>query len=390
MANGELTYDDFLQRLDIQDVLMDAGYHLNKHDGLRYPSYIRTDSNGTRIRGDKFIVTGGGKCCFQPPQQKLYNIISFIKSFPEKFAEHRNGVSPDRLVNLVCNRLLNHPIEDRPIRIIQPKQHSRPFSLHDYDTHHFDVNDRETHKRFYPYFKSRGIDIFTQRAFAGHFFLATKHRTNGLSYANLAFPLVLPKEPDKVVGLEERGRPKMDGSGSYKGKAEGSNSSEGLWIANFSGEPLQQAGGVAWFESGYDAMAFHQLHRDTFRDNPELSKKSVFVSTGGTPTDMQIRGMLSVIPNVNHYLCFDNDSAGREFVNKFRLFAKSMHINPEQIREIPLMPCYKDWNDALLGKTSEEYLDSIKDAVIPLSAPLGTKGSTAGEEEVNEQSTIHR
>ena len=30
MANGELTYDDFLQRLDIQDILMDAGYHLNK------------------------------------------------------------------------------------------------------------------------------------------------------------------------------------------------------------------------------------------------------------------------------------------------------------------------------------------------------------------------
>lgn len=181
----------------------------------------------------------------------------------------------------------------------------------------------------------------------------------------------------------------MDGSGSYKGKAEGSNSSEGLWIANFSGEPLQQAGGVAWFESGYDAMAFHQLHRDTFRENPELSKKSVFVSTGGTPTDMQIRGMLSATPNVNHYLCFDNDSAGREFVNKFRNIAKSMHVNPEQIGEIPLMPCYKDWNDALLGKTSEEYLDSIKDAVIPLSAPLGTKGSTAGEE-VNKQSTIHR
>ena len=75
MANGELTYDDFLQRLDIQDILMDAGYHLNKRDGLRYPSYIRMDSNGTRIRGDKFIVTPNGKCCFQPPQQKLYHIL---------------------------------------------------------------------------------------------------------------------------------------------------------------------------------------------------------------------------------------------------------------------------------------------------------------------------
>lgn len=386
MANGELTYDDFLQRLTIQDVLIDAGYHLNKRDGLRYPSYIRTDSNGTRIRGDKFIVTANGKCCFQPPEQKLYNLISFIKAFPEKFAEHRSGVSPDRLVNLVCNRLLNQPIADRPLRIIQPRQNSNPFNLNDYDIHRFDVKDRETHKRFYPYFKNRGIDIFTQRAFADHFFLATRHRTDGLSYANLAFPLVLPKDPDKIVGLEERGRPKMDGSGSYKGKAEGSNSSEGLWIANFSGEPLSKAGGVAWFESAYDAMSFYQIHRDSFKDNPELAGKSVSVSTGGTPTDMQIRGMLSVTPNVNHYLCFDNDSAGRMFVKKFQTIAESMRIAPEHIKVFPLMPCYKDWNDALLGKTSEEYLDSIKDAVIP----LGKRGSAAGSEEEHPQSNIHR
>lgn len=65
-------------------------------------------------------------------------------------------------------------------------------------------------------------------------------------------------------------------------------------------------------------MAFYQIHRNGFRDNPDLSKKSVFVSTGGTPTDMQIRGMLSVTPDINHYLCFDNDSAGREFVKKFK------------------------------------------------------------------------
>ena len=374
MGKGELTYDDFLQRLNIQDVLIDAGYHLNKRDGLRYPSYIRTDSNGTRIRGDKFIVSANGKCCFQPPQQKLYNIISFIKAFPEKFAESRNGVSPDRLVNLVCNRLLNQPIEDRPLRIIRPKQNTPPFCLDDYDIHRFDVKERETHKRFYPYFKNRGIDIFTQRTFADHFFLATKHRTNGLSYANLAFPLVLPKEPDKIVGLEERGRPKMDGSGSYKGKAAGSNSSEGLWIANFNGKPLQKAGGIAWFESAYDAMAFHQLHREAFRDNPELAKNSVFVSTGGTPTDMQIRGMLAVAPNTTHFLCFDNDYAGREFTNKFQTIAKSMRINPDNIKVFPLIPCYKDWNDALLGKTSEEYLESIKDAINPLEVPLDNKG----------------
>ena len=52
MREGDLTYDDFLQRLNIQDVLIDAGYHLNRRDGLRYPSYVRIDSEGRRIRGD--------------------------------------------------------------------------------------------------------------------------------------------------------------------------------------------------------------------------------------------------------------------------------------------------------------------------------------------------
>ena len=75
MNGNELTYDDFLRRLTIQDVLIDAGYRLNRRDGLRYPSYVRTDSDGRRVRGDKFIVTANGQCCFQPPQQKLYNIL---------------------------------------------------------------------------------------------------------------------------------------------------------------------------------------------------------------------------------------------------------------------------------------------------------------------------
>ena len=36
---AKLTYDDFKQRLNIQEVLVDAGYTLNRRDGLRYPSY---------------------------------------------------------------------------------------------------------------------------------------------------------------------------------------------------------------------------------------------------------------------------------------------------------------------------------------------------------------
>ena len=44
MRYGDLTYDDYLRSLNIQDVLIDAGYHLNRRDGLRYPSYVRTQT----------------------------------------------------------------------------------------------------------------------------------------------------------------------------------------------------------------------------------------------------------------------------------------------------------------------------------------------------------
>ena len=385
MNGNELTYDDFLQRLTIQDVLIDAGYRLNRRDGLRYPSYVRTDGDGRRVRGDKFIVTANGQCCFQPPQQKLYNIISFIKEHPQFFAEYRSGISGDRLVNLVCNRLLNRPIEDRDTRIIQPRRDIRPFNIDDYDIHKFNPQDRETQKRFYFFFKHRGIDLYTQYAFHKDFCLATRHRPDGQGYTNLAFPLRLPKEPDRIVGFEERGRARMDGSGSYKGKAEGSNSSAGLWIANLKG-PLEKAGSVAWFESAYDAMAFYQIHRETFRSNPEMSNKSVFVSTGGTPTDTQIRGMLSVTPDTSHYLCFDNDRAGREFDARFRQIAGQMNINPDHIRTFPILPCYKDWNDALLEKVSSEYLQETKDCIIPVTA----RETMERQEDVEHKSGYHR
>ena len=50
---AKLTYDDFKQRLSIQDVLVDAGYTLNRRDGLRYPSYVRL---GSEFATDSSII----------------------------------------------------------------------------------------------------------------------------------------------------------------------------------------------------------------------------------------------------------------------------------------------------------------------------------------------
>ena len=125
----------------------------------------------------------------------------------------------------------------------------------------------------------------------------------------------MPKGDGTVVGFEERGRARMDGSGSYKGKAEGSNSSEGLWIASPAKTPLAEAKRIYWFESAYDAMAYYQLNQ---KWDKEL-RKGVFVSTGGAPSQQQFKAMIKATPRAYHHLCFDQDRAGQIFAINFAL-----------------------------------------------------------------------
>lgn len=332
--SDQLTYDDFKARIDIQDVLRDAGYHFYRRDGLRYPSYVRLDSEGRRVKGDKFIVTQNGKCCFQPPQQKVYNVISFITEHPEFFSEYQAGMNPHHLVNLVCNRLLNQPIEYNMRNIIKPKRDIKPFDIKDYSVLTYQKHNMENIKKFYPFFKSRMIDIPTQKAFAQHFVLAS-HKTADNKprfYKNLSFPLHIPGK-EEVVGFEERGKPRLDGSSGYKGKALGSNSSEGLWIASPNGTALKDAKHVLWFESAYDAMAYYQLHAPY---DPHLGD-AVFLSTGGNPTVMQFRGVIKEAQEACHHLCFDNDMAGKQFVANFNRELSNLKANlpkvPEDMKE---------------------------------------------------------
>ena len=322
---SKLTYDDFKQRLSIQDVLVDAGYTLNRRDGLRYPSYVRLGSDGRRIHGDKFIVTANGQCCFQPPTQKNYNVIGFIKSHPEMFADYTPGMDKDRLVNLVCNRLLNNPIEDRETKIVTERQQLPNFSIDDYTLHKFEGGNRETQKPFYPYFKPRGLNLSTQYAFRKDFFLAERKTEDGSVYKNLAFPMRVPGKDDKIVGLEERGRRKPDGT-SYKGIARGSNASEGLWIASPEATKLQDAKRVFIFESAYDAMAFHQILMGKGSSLDAEAKKelshAVFASTGGNPSTRQLEGLIRTAKDATFHIGFDMEEAGRKFEVEFKGLAE--------------------------------------------------------------------
>ena len=310
---GNLTYEDYKQRLTVQDLLKDAGYVQNRRDGLRYPSFVRLDSDGRRIRGDKFIVTQNGQCCFQPPEQKSYNIISLIKEHPDYFCDYQPGMNLDLLVNKVCSRLLNWTYEEKSSQIREPPMEVKQFSMDNYEIHRFNPRDRDSQKAFYPYFKHRGIDLTTQYAFRDHFVLATKVHENGKEYRNLSFLLTIPGKGEDIVGFEERGRMRRNGEKPYKGKAEGSNGSEGLWMASPGETRLDKAKRVFLFESAYDAIAYFQLKHG---EDKEL-RKAVFVSTGGNPTLSQMKGLVQHAPEATFHICFDNDMAGKQFTENF-------------------------------------------------------------------------
>ena len=310
-----------MQRLSVQDVLRDMGYVRNRKDGMRYPSFVRLDEHGQRIRGDKFIVTRDGQFCFHPPVQKNYNVISLIKEHPHLFPEYEVGMNLDKLVNKVCHRLLNTPYEEKEAAVKEPQPELKPFDEKDYKIHVLVSGDRESAKPFNPFFRHRGLDLNTQYAFSDFFVLADRDvpGRKGSMIRNLSFPLTVPGGDGTVVGFEERGRPGRDGK-TYKGKAAGSNGSLGLWIASPSGISLKDADRVLLFESAYDAMAYWQLHRSSDRE----LRKAVFVSTGGNPTRGQMQGLIRTAPGAAFHLCFDNDEAGRQFTANFMTVAKEM------------------------------------------------------------------
>ena len=158
----EQTFADYRSRLNIKDVLEDAGYTFYKRDGLRYPAYVRLGSDGKRISGDKYIVMPNKNCCFQPPTIKLYSVTSFIWEHPDLFKEYKNGMKESALVHKVCQRLLNIPVEHRSQDVHNPTVSSKPFDINDYKIDRFNPKDFESQKPFYAFFKSRGIDFATR------------------------------------------------------------------------------------------------------------------------------------------------------------------------------------------------------------------------------------
>lgn len=315
MDSTQEKYQDYIDNISMSDVLLMAGYESVKPIGRKDPYYIHLDSEGGRIWDDRFSVLSDDTECHQWHTGRHFNIITFIKNFPELFHkdESMKGMTGDRLIDAVCDKILNMP--KKGYRKYTP----RPFDIKEYNIAHFDIAKKETFGKFTPFFKHRGISLTTESAFQKDFFLASKHYKNGNIISNLSFPLRIPGKQD-ITGLELMGRTRLDGTCSYHGKASGSNS-DGLWISSPKNTKLSEAKYVMVFQSAYDAMAFYQMltRKESsldYSDKEEL-KKAVYVSTGGAPTPSQIKGLVAAAPNAAFHLGFGNSNEAAQYEKIF-------------------------------------------------------------------------
>lgn len=222
-----------------------------------------------------------------------------------------------------------------------------------------------------PLFAGRGLSDDTVRLFAPFISLIRDKRNGNFDGYNIGFPYT--NADGQVKGYEIRGY------GGYKSKAAGTDSSTSAWVADFSGGNPEAVKSVFFFESAFDAMAFHQMNKG------QLHPDVALVSLGGTFSDNQIIGVMDRFPNAKAFDCFDNDIAGRIYglrmvgllegfpmkINRadgglqVESGGKSFTVNPGKALQpqlaahLPLryrtgqwLPpkAFKDWNDCLLNK----------------------------------------
>lgn len=377
MAEYKVNFKQLKNHVGVDDVAYSLGYRLDKKAGVgRYVELVLGEGSNKR---DTIIVNNtrnkASQVFFRRNGEKG-DVITLIKENLNAFFV--TGKDDWEKVAKVMARFANMPEpeykDDR--QYVHSSTQSKDFDSSRYETMTIPVDTVPK------VLSDRGFSLETVKAFSSSLVLIRDLKNENFDGYNIGFPYT-SKEDGKVEGFEIRG---LSG---YKSKASGTNSSSAAWVANLSGGRDDMVECVYFFESAFDAMAFHQFNRGRIPDNIAL------ISLGGTFSDNQVKGVLDRFPNARAFDCFDNDLPGRSYA--LRLMAivedmpmkitktdsfllvetkgKSMEVSPDrsissQIKEnVPIErkmghwqppKNYKDWNDCLLGKTIESAISQQK------------------------------
>ena len=373
-------YTTFKAKVGIDEIASYLGYKLDRSAGVgRYIEMCLRDGAGRK--SDSIIISHpndkSSQTYFHRNGSSGGDVISLIKENLNAF-----GVVGDTEYNMIDAVIDKFTGTDYTFK--REYDLAKSASSKVFDASRYVIEPAAEHfDSVMSYFRQRSIDEETVRVFLPYLIRITDTKAE-FKYRNLAFPYSQPGS-DTIEGCELRGY------SGFKMKAEGTNSSTAAWIADFSDGHDESVRNVYFFESGYDAMAFYQVNKSRI-DLPT----SVFVSTGGSFSNMQIRKVTDYYAHARYWDCFDNDKAGilygirmEALLNRVTLNIvttdegaiiehrgiKTVKISNDKLslnrvagefhlsRHVSVWKApkgYKDWNDVTMNKSIDALVQKTK------------------------------
>ena len=297
----EYTWNDYKERISIMQVAAELGYRFDREKGRTQPHFVLRDTNGKEI--DSIYIKNPQNNAIQgywrrslSGKESSGDLIGFIRENITSFLEYGNARNETDAINKVLARLSGVSMsQENIIRNFIDKHkgwEARPFDIGRYQREKGNV------EQAMKFLSLRGISQETAGMF-GSSIEMIKDKESRYQYKNLAFPYRVPGHED-IVGYEVRGYR------GYKGKAEGTDSTNGCWMAYIGKKAFAGlVNEVHIAESALDIMAYVQINRHKLNLD-----ECIFVSFGGSFSDRQMKGLLEAFPEAMPVLHFDNDLNG--------------------------------------------------------------------------------
>lgn len=292
-----IDFKQYKEQVSVEQVVLWLGYRFNPAAGKgRYREYVLTGPSGTL---DTLVVSG----CTGPKAGQLWmrrdgsrgDAIDLINANAQAFG----GGKGVRLLEAAAAKLGNVLMPTH----YAPPERTAPDGL---NADRYDVKPLSNPAN--AILAARGLTRETVKAFM-HTLVEIRDRESRSAMYNVGFPYRRPGE------TQDRGY-EIRGYGSFKAKAEGTDSTSAAWMADFSGGNPDR---ICFFESALDAMAYWQC--------THLSADlggSALVSIGGTFSNLQVKTILDRWPQAQAVECFDNDPAGQLYGARLAAIANGL------------------------------------------------------------------
>ena len=380
---AKVDFKSLKEKVGVDDIAYSLGYRVNRKAGVgKYLEMALVDERGKHI--DSIVIRHpkdkASQSYFRHNGRGGGDVIAFVMENLGSFSD--TGINEWDKLGHVLSRFADEPVEEtadgKYLERMGLKQEK-------FDPSRYEVQPITEHlKNGMNYMLPRGFSEDTVKTFAPYIVRLMDKQSANFKDFNLGFPYREPGK-DEVVGYEIRGYNK------FKSKATGTNSTTAAWLVDMSYNQNPLAVRNVYFgESAYDIMAFWQANR------LKLDKESsVFVSIGGTFSDLQLSSIMKYYERANAVDCFDNDIAGRIYSLRMASVLGERHLNivktddfvmvsaggkeikmshddttlaelsrhfriPKRLSQWKPPKTFKDWNDVIMNKPFVQTVEPNK------------------------------